>query len=267
MSCQELERLFVTGASDLEGRVHAESCPACAAADRDQQSVRRLLSGLRPPAASSVLREAFLTIPARTVDCESAGFLIAAAVEEEVEPANRRRLVFHLSRCKACAEASETLGTARELVAPQPAPWFAGRMAASTSPKPQPVPRVGWRWLLNPKGAIAFAYAAALILMLTGFNPADLARKARTELPQEAKVVVAGAESTLADRAGAWGERVLRAGLVVRSRAFGYGRAALSNVVQLVLKSEPAPARGRPTSGGEKSAPSKNESTIETWRA
>src|SRR5712692_9784915 len=139
-------------------------------------------------------------------------------------------------------------------------------MAASPPSQPQPVPRVGWRWLLNPKAAIAFAYAAALILMLTGFNPADLARKARTDLPKEAKVVAAGAESTLADRAGAWGERVLRAGLVVRSRAFGYGRAALSNVVQLVFKSEPAPARGRPSGSEEKSAPSKNESAIQTWR-
>jgi hypothetical protein len=45
---------------------------------------------------------------------------------------------------------------------------------------------------------------------------------------------------------------------------FGYGRAALSNAVQLVLKSEPPPARGRPSSGQERSAPSKNEVAITT---
>ncbi len=262
MSCQELERLFVAGASDLSGRKHAESCPACAVADRDQQSVRRLVSALRPPVAGPALREALLAVPARTVDCENATLLIAAAMDEEIETANRQRLAFHLSRCSGCALASETLGITRELALPQPAPWLAGRLAASARPAAKAVPRIGWRWLLNPKSAIAFAYAAALILMLAGFNPADLARKARTEIPLEARSVAGAASTTLADRVGAFGEKAVRAGLVVKSRVFGYGRAAISNAVQLVLKSEPAPARTRPSSGQERTAPFKNETVL-----
>jgi hypothetical protein len=268
MSCQELERLFVAGASDLEGRKHAESCPACAAADRDQQSVRQLVSALRPPVGRPALREALLAVPARTVDCENASLLIAAAMDDEIETANRQRLAFHLSRCSGCSLASETLGMTRELALPQPAPWLAGRLAASARPAPKAVPRIGWRWLLNPKSAIAFAYAAALIVMLAGFNPADLARKARTEIPVEAKSVAGAASLTLADRIGAFRERALRAALVVKSRVFGYGRAAISNAVQLVLKSEPPPTRNRPSSGQERSAPFKNETalTVASWK-
>jgi hypothetical protein len=268
MSCQELERLFVTGASDLEGRKHAESCPACAVADRDQQSVRRLVSALRPPVGGPALREALLAVPARTVDCENAALLIAAAMDEEIEPGDRGRLAFHLSRCSGCALASETLGITHELALPQPAPWLAGRIAASGRPAAKPAGRAGWRWLVSPKAAIALAYAAALVVMLTGFNPADLARKARTEIPLEARSVAGAASTTLADRVGAFGEKALRTGMVLKSRVFGYGRAAISNAVQLVLKSDPPPARNRPSSGQERSAPFKNETaiTVASWK-
>src|SRR5262249_29979308 len=170
--------------------------------------------------------------------------------EEEIETSQRSRLDFHLGRCPACAAASETLGIARHLVSPPPAPWFAGRLAATPARQARPA-RTGWRLFLRPQAPIALACAAALVLMVTGFNPADLAKKARTEIPIEAKSVAGAAGSTLADRVGAFGERTLRAGLVLKSRVFGYGRAAFSNALALVLKSEPPPPRGRPSSGQE----------------
>jgi hypothetical protein len=271
MSCGELERLFVSGVADDIAREHAAACPACAAAARDAESVNRLTAGLRPPAWRESLRESLLSVPGRTVSCETTDGLIARAMEneKEIDFGQRRRLDFHLSRCEACTEAAQTLFGMRRLAAPQPAPWFAGRIAASApAHSARPARRRGaWRWLLDPKAAIALAYAAAVVVMLAGFNPADLARKARTDIPQEARSVVADARTTLADRVGAFGEKALRAVMVARSRAFGYGRAALSNAVQLVMKAEPAPPPSRPRSGEEKSVPWKNETANTTWRA
>jgi len=267
MSCSEAERLFVAGAPDAAQRAHAASCPACAAAFRDHEEVAGLTSFLRPPAWSPDLRQALARVPALTVSCEGADALIARMLEGEIDDSERARLDFHRSRCGACAEAAETLLGIRALTAPVPAPWFTGRMAASVRPRATRAARSGWRAFIGPKTAIALAYAAAFVVMILGFNPADMARRARTDLPAEARSVVAGAQSTVADRVGAVEERILRTALVVRSRVFGYGRAALTNAVQLVLKSEaPAPS-GRPRNGSEKGTPPKNETAITTWRA
>ncbi len=267
MSCSEAERLFVGQAPEARRREHAAGCPTCAAALRDHEEIGSLTSGLRAPAWNPSLRESLLSVPSRTVSCEMADALTAQAVEGETRD---RRLDFHLSRCGACAEAAQTLFGIRALAAPQPAPWFAGRVAASVPKRPRRSaarPRLGWRGLLDPKAAIGLAYAAAFALMILGFNPADVARRARTDLPVEAKSVVAGAKTTAADRIGALEEKAVRIGLILRSRVFGYGRAALSNAVQLVLKSETAPSRTRPRNGDGKEAPPKNETAIPTWRA
>jgi hypothetical protein len=268
MSCLEIERLFVSGESG-KAKEHAASCPACAAAARDNEDVGRITSTLRPPVWSPSLREALLAVPSRTVSCELADELLAHAVDDEIGQVDRHRLDFHLSRCGACAEAAQTLSTLGDLVEPRPAPWFLGRVASATPARPtrSPKNRAGWRWLLDPKAAIGLAYAAAIAVMLLGFNPADLARKARTDLPVEARSVVADAKTTLADRVGAFGEKAVRTAMVVKSRVFGYGRAALSNAVQLVMKSEAPPARSRPRNGDEKGSVPKSETANPTWRA
>lgn len=269
MTCNEAENLFVSGAFEPLARKHAESCPACAAALRDHEEIGLLASYLSAPVWSQPLRETLLSVPARTVSCELADEILAGAMEggDGISAADRLRVDFHLSRCESCAEAARTLLGVRELAAPQPAPWLNGRIAASAPKRPAQRKRGAWAWLLDPKAAIVLAYAAAITVLFLGFNPADLARKARTDLPQEAKSAVADAKTTLADHIGALEEKAVRATLVVRSRVFGYGRAALSNAVTLVLKSEPARTPSRPRSGEQKGAVPRSETSITTWRA
>jgi hypothetical protein len=264
MSCGEMERLFVAGAPEGEMSAHRAACGLCARLGADLDRVEASLSDLRAPVVSLSLREALLSIPARTVSCEGADALIAAALEDALSPADLARLESHCSRCETCAEASRTLAGLRERARPEPAPWLASRIAAN---RPRRQPR-GWRILLSPKGVIAMAYAAAVVVMLAGFNPADLARKAgigRIEETARASVQVAG--SSLADRLGAAEENVLRTLAVWKGHVTGYGRAAISTAIALVMKSEPQRPASRPRSGEGKGVLQKDEIETPTWRA
>ena len=245
MSCGRLEKLFLAGASPAEASAHRASCPECASLGADLDRVESALSGLKAPVPSPALFAALREIPSMTVSCEGAGALIAVSVEGEISAADRRRLESHVSRCEACAAAFQALSMMRELAAPQPAPWLSTRLAASR-PKKQSSARRGF-W--SPKGAIALAYAAAVVVMIAGFNPADLARKAGAELQDSMKPTVTGVRATLADRIGAFEESALRKLAIWKGRAGGYGRAALSNVIQLVMKTEPQRPPTRPRSG------------------
>jgi hypothetical protein len=107
---------------------------------------------------------------------------------------------------------------------------------------------------------IALAYAAAVVVMLAGFNPADLARKAgvgRIEETARASVQVAG--NSLADRLGAIEENALRTLARWRGHVTGYGRAAISTAIALVMRSEPQRPPNRPRSGEDKGVFQKNE--------
>ncbi|MCA1583157.1 MAG: hypothetical protein LC796_17580 [Acidobacteria bacterium] len=266
MSCREIERLLAAEAPQAERESHRASCADCEILGRDLATAESLVSGLQAPAWSPELREALLRIPALTVSCEGAELLIAASLEpgEESVPTDRSRLQFHVSRCEGCREAFETLSTMGDLTPPLPAPWVAGRLSAAKPVKA----RARWRGFLDPRAAIAFAYAAALVLMLAGFNPADLARKAGAGLKSETKSVAVVADASLANRLGAFQQRATRSLAVWRGRAGGYGRAVLSNVLALVMRPEerPRPPQGRPRDGGEGNVP-KNETSIPTWRA
>jgi predicted anti-sigma-YlaC factor YlaD len=265
MSCRELERLFVSGVSDADVLAHRARCPECEALGRQIASTLEIAERLQPPAWSRSLREALLEIPVRTVSCEGATRLLPLAVERELASADARRLESHLARCEACTEAAETLLGMRTLAAPEPPPWLATRLAAR---KPEKVSNVR-RWLLNPRAAVAFAYGAAVIVMLTGFNPAELARRARTDLGPETKAVVVSAGSSLVERIGVLEEKALRQFAVLKGHASGYGRAMISMAVSRFMKSEPEPRRkesgNRDGRGafGEK----EKESEISTWRA
>ncbi len=267
MSCTERERLFLADASPEEVRAHRAACAPCAALAADLDRVEAALADLRPAAVGPALREALLSIPSRTVSCEGADELIAAALEDPLAPADLARLEFHCSRCEACAEASQTLAGLRELVLPQPAQWLPGRIVANRPRKPQ---RRGWRAVASPKVLITLAYAAAVVVMLAGFNPADLARKAgvgRIEETARASFQVAG--NSLADRLGAVEENALRTLAKWKGHVTGYGRAALSTAMALVMKPEPQRPPNRPRSGEDKGVLQKNENEIETpiWRA
>ena len=264
MSCGELERLFVAGASEEKMSAHRASCAACARLGSDLDRVEASPSDLRPPALSPALREALLSvIPLETVSCEGADRLIAAALEGALPAADAARLEAHCSRCEACAETSRTLAGVSDF-ARRSRPR--GSPAASPRTGPRRQPR-GWRILLNPKAVIAMAYAAAVVVMLAGFNPADLARKAgigRIEETARASVQVAG--NSLADRLGAAEESVLRTLAVWKGHVTGYGRAAISTAIAFVMKEEQRPP-SRPRSGEDKGVLQKNEIETSTWRA
>ncbi len=264
MSCGELERLFVAGDSADEISAHRAACGTCARLGNDLDRVEASVSDLRPPALSPALREALLSVTARTVSCEGADRLIAASLEGPLPAADAARLESHCSRCEACAETSKTLAGLSDLTRPEPAPWLASRIAAN---RPRRRPR-GWRVVLSPKGVIALAYAAAVVVMLAGFNPADLARKAgigRIEETARASVQVAG--NSLADRLGAAEEDVLRTLAAWKGRVTGYGRAAISTAISLVMKSEKERPPSRPRSGEDKGVLQKDEVEAPTWRA
>ncbi len=270
MSCQELERLRGSGAPESERTAHRAACIACEAIGAGIDPIESLTAELVQPAWSASLRDALLAVPEKTVSCENAGLLIAARLEAETgEPfsgtaADRSRLDFHLSRCDGCREAWETLSGIPFLEAPRPAPWVAERLSAARPTRR----RRRWMGILDPRAAIGFAYGAAVVVMLAGFNPADLARKAGANLRSETRTAAAAARGSLADRVGAFEDRTSRAFAVWRGRVGGYGRAALSNVIALVMRTEDTPPPSRPRNGEER-APQKNENenATPTWRA
>jgi hypothetical protein len=265
MTCNELERLSVAGASEPELAAHRSVCSPCEALGAELERVSTLVSSLRSPAASPALRESLLSIPRKTVSCEGAAGLIAASLENDLQPADEARLGFHLSRCEGCSETAGTLLGMRDLARPEPAPWLAGRIAAN---RPKRRERRGWRFLLRPQAAIGLAYAAAVVVMLAGFNPADLARKAGVgRLGESARESVQVAGGSLADRIGAVEESALRKLAAWRGRAAGYGRAVLSTAIALVMKTESRNPPSRPRSGEEKGSLQKNEIEVLTWRA
>jgi hypothetical protein len=266
VSCRELERLFLAGVSPEQARRHASECATCRSVGADVDAAEGMVAGLVAPAIPSSLRRSLLEIPRNTVSCEGAERLLPVAVENELAADDERRLSNHLSHCAACSEAAATLLAARNLVEPVAPPWLAARLAAN---RPASEKRL-WSWLLDPKAAIVLAYAAAVVVMLLGFNPADLARRVGAgQLGENTRTAVTVAESSLTDRVGALQEKVARRLSVWRGRAGGYGRAALSNAVALIWKSygpKERPAE-RPRNRDGRGAFREKESSITTWRA
>lgn len=265
MSCRTIERLFLENASEDARRAHRASCPACEVLARDAETGENLSSGLAVPEWSSALREALLSVPALTLDCDAAADAIARSLEdgEEVSSAGRSRLDFHLSRCEGCREAHGALAGTKDFAPPAPSPWLAPRLSASKPARP----RARWRRFLGPRAAIGFAYALAVVVMIAGFNPADLVHRAGSGLRNETEKTAAVAGNSLADRIGAFQDRATRQLAVWRGFAGGYGRAVLSNVIALVMKSDDSgQPPSRPRNGDGRFAP-KNETAIRTWRA
>lgn len=269
MSCREQQQLLLAGASELQMRAHASSCKACGSEAAAVEEIVSLAAQLVRPSWSPALAEALLSVPRRAITCATADDWAARSLEGELDPSQSERLNGHRSRCSACAAAAETLSTIADLTRPQLPPWTEGRVAAALraqSGQRRPPKRLAW--LRGPRAAIAFAYAAALVLMLTGLNPADLARKAvPAGLQQDAKATVVEVRASAVDRIGAWEDRALRTVSIWRGRAGGYSRAALSRAIQLVMKTEPAPSPSRPRSGEERGAMPRDETAITTWRA
>ncbi len=236
MSCRELERLFVAGAPDAEASAHRAGCADCARLGADLDRTASLVSGLRPAAWTPRLRQSLLEIPRTTVSCEGADGLVAALLEGEIADADERRLRSHLSRCAGCTEAAESLLAMRSLAAPELPPWLATRLAAARPAKKKSF----WRSAFSGKMVIAYAYAAAVLVMLLGLNPTAVVRKAGfASLGESTRNAVTVAQSSLGDRLGAVQERALRTVAVWKGHVFGYGRAAVSNALAIVWRPEP----------------------------
>jgi hypothetical protein len=263
--CRDLEKL-VAGGREADFASHRAGCAACAAIGAEMDRFAEAIAGLRPPVPSPVLLESLYAIPRRTVSCEGAEALLAVAAEGEVSAADTKRLESHLSRCGGCRESAAVLGVARELLPPEPAPWLSTRLRAS---RPEPATkRSPFRWLLGPRGAIALAYVAAFTVMMLGLNPADLARAAGTaRLEQTARSGVAAARGKLVDRFGAFQERTFRTFEAFKGRVGGYGRAALSNAIALVMKSDSSRRPSRPRNEDGSGAWKRREVEMWTWRA
>lgn len=266
MSCGELERLFLAGASEDDMRRHRAECRFCRAIGADVDATEEISAALVAPALSMALRTALLDIPRTHVSCEGAERLLPMALENELTDGDDARLSRHLARCAACTEAAEALFATRDLLEPSPPPWLAQRLAAARPEKPQR----RWKWLLDPKAAIGFAYAAAVVVMLLGFNPADLARSVRVgELGENTRAAVVVAESSFTDRIGALQEKAARTFAVWKGRAGGYGRAAVSNAVSRIWRSSTTKDRPteRPRNRDGRGAFRERETTITSWRA
>jgi len=262
MSCRELERLALEGASTEAQGAHRAVCASCERIGADVDAAIALASGLTAPRVPGALREALLAIPQRTVSCSGAPDLMARALEGGLPDGDAARLRSHLSRCAGCAEAAATLHVLPELVPAGPAPWLLGRIA-SARPRRR---SGGWRKLLDPRAVVAYAYAAAVVVMVAGLNPADLARRAGVGFQANTREAVTVAGSSLADRFGDLQENLIRRFAVLKGRAGGYGRAAISTALALVMKEETPPPPGRPRSG-QRGMPRGSQTQMMTWRA
>jgi hypothetical protein len=252
MSCGELERLFVAGAPDSQAKAHRDGCAECRKVAADLERSESIVSGLKLPEWSPNLRRALLAIPSMTVNCEQAEALIAALVEGELADADERRLRSHFSRCSGCAEAAETLASARGLVAPEPPAWLATRLAAARPPKKKSF----WRSALSGKMVVVYAYAAAILVMVMGLNPTTVARKGFASLGESTRSAVVVAESSIGDRLGAFQEKALRTLAVWKGHVGGYGRAAVSNALAFVWRPESKKTPTHPRLGKEGGAAS-----------
>ncbi len=259
MSCR-LGDAFVSGGREAEFAEHRVACADCAGLSRRMDDLESLSRSLASPPLPAVVRASLLEIPSRTVSCEGADALLAQALENEIAPLDEIRWTSHLSRCAACSEAAQALFAARGLTAPEPAPWFATRLTASR-PASSRKQRSGLLALLwSPKGAVALAYAAAVAVMLSGFDPADLARKAgMARLEDATSAAVAAARAGAVERIGALEERAYRSFVAFTGRVAGYSRATLANALSLVMKTDPPRPPDRPKSGEGRDVSTSND--------
>jgi hypothetical protein len=256
MSCRELERLFLAGAPEDDAAAHRAACTECARLGSDLDRIALSASDLRPPAWSPDLRRELLDIPRRNVSCEGASELIAARLEAEIASDDESRLRRHLARCGGCSEAAATLAEMRSLAAPAPPPWFTAKLAAAKPARKKSFLRSAF----SGRMVVAYAYAAAVLVMILGLNPTAVVRRAGfANLGESTRSVVVVAESSIGDRLGALQERALRTLAVWRGHVGGYGRAAVSNAIAIVWKPESKKSSTRPRLGKEGGAASPGE--------
>lgn len=269
MSCRLADAL-VSGGREAEFSAHRALCAECAGLSRRMDELESLARSLSAPAPAPALRASLLMIPRQTVSCEGADALLAMALEGEIAPADEARRRSHLSRCGACSEAAESLALTRALAAPAPAAWLATRLLAGRPASSRKRRADFLALILSPRGAIGLAYASAVVVMLTGFNPADFARKAgMARLEDATGAAVAAARSGAVERIGTLEERAYRTLEAWKGRLAGYGRATLVNVLALVMRTQATDAKRPPDrpKNGEGRGVSETLDGVTGWRA
>ena len=97
---------------------------------------------------------------------------------------------------------------------------------------------------------VAYAYAAAILVMVMGWNPTAVVKNASfASLGVSTRKAVTVAQSSLTDRVGALQEKAVRTLAVWRGHIGGYGRAAVSNAIAIVSRPEPKKTPTRPRLG------------------
>src|SRR5204863_9386778 len=103
---------------------------------------------------------------------------------------------------------------------PEAPPWLAPRLAAARPAKK----RSFWRSALSGRMVVAYAYAAAVLVMLLGLNPTAVVRRTGfAALGESTRNAVTVAESSIGDRLGAFQEKAFRTIAVWKGHVFGYG--------------------------------------------
>ena len=150
-------------------------------ARRRDRGRRRARGGPPPPGLSPALRESLFAIPAHDRVLRAAPELLARgrSGRDEISAADRARLAdppLAMRRLHRGRATSSELARAHRARAAAVArdPRARGREAGEA-----PAGR-GWRWLLDPRGAIPSRTPRRSSSCSSGLNPADLARKAGT---------------------------------------------------------------------------------------
>lgn len=228
MTCDFLERHFLSGTGPEELALHIAGCASCRRLSADLESLAEWSASLRTPDASENLTTRWLSIPSLTVNCDEAAELMAGEIEREIPSPDKARLAFHLSRCEACQETAQVLGVMANLNRPEPGEFRPVRPHGTVIAFPRR-PKAA-TWWLDPR-----LYAAAACL-LAGFltfavsalriTPVTDARSASATVLDSLRVRV----NDITDRLQMLEQNAPRQIVATRETLFGYGKAA-GNIV------------------------------------
>ena len=218
MSCDFFERHAAAGDPPEAFEAHRAACAECAALSKDLIRLAAIASRIALPDPAPALARRWRSIPAQTVDCDTASELAAQALEGPLSERDRARREGHLARCAECRETAAVLGTLPALrpAAPTARPSMPRPAGAVVAFTPRPARRAAWT---DPR-----LYAAAACL-LAGFfalfaNTLELGTTARG-LGRQVRVRWVEAS----DRFQMWEEGASRTLVATRESLTGYTRA------------------------------------------
>jgi hypothetical protein len=227
-TCDFLERHFTLGSAASELPAHLAECGSCRAQSEALIRLDALYARLARPAVPEALKARWRSIPAQTLDCDTACELLARSMEEPLGARLSSRLEFHIHRCESCRETREVLGVLPELrVPPAPTPLYRPAPTPVVSLDAERERRRGR--LLNWSDPRLYAAAACI---LAGFlaifaNSVETASGGRAEPLARSVVETFRVRFTeTAERFTKWQDGVSRKVVATRETLFGYTRAA-----------------------------------------